>query len=66
MKLDFRKIKTYSLKGRHSKVRRKDFAVAAKKGASFKGSYHIGNEIGETYFIVIKQDFENWLDKESE
>ena len=36
MKIDFKKVKTYSLKGRPSKVHKADFAALGVKGISFK------------------------------
>ncbi len=38
-RVDFRKVKTYSLKGRSSKVHKDDFASRGKKGISFKKFY---------------------------
>jgi hypothetical protein len=38
-KIDTSRIKTYSVKGRESKVRTGDFALPHKKGASFKGFF---------------------------
>jgi hypothetical protein len=39
MKVDFKKVKTYSLKARPSKVYKRDFAAVGKKGISFKEFY---------------------------
>lgn len=39
MRVDLKKVKTYSLKKRRSKVRKEDFAALGRKGISFKDFY---------------------------